>query len=265
MKKIMTLAAMFAAVAMTFSACNKENKPAGGNGGNNGGENNEEDEFVSAITVDGDYSDWAALDASKVASATANADYTPAGLKSMKVYADAVYIHVYFEYDMEYASDANTAIHFYINSDNNTETGGYDDAHLSPDCDVMLEGRIYSTGLVSFDPGLFLWEAPTNDAGWGGFDGSWDGTTPDESNLWGCDLVEGSGVAQGTGGEGKYELSIMRVMMTGVTWADAFTIGMDMSADWSTVGVLPNAAPGLEEEGADPNGRTNKLLVTIDK
>ena len=34
MKKIMTLAAMFAAVAMTFSACNKEQKP------DNGGENN---------------------------------------------------------------------------------------------------------------------------------------------------------------------------------------------------------------------------------
>ena len=38
MKRIMTLAAMFAAVAMTFSACQPEDKP-GNEGENNGQEN----------------------------------------------------------------------------------------------------------------------------------------------------------------------------------------------------------------------------------
>ena len=271
MKKIMTLAAMFAAVAMTFSACQPEDNPGNG-GGNTCPDCGEdpcvcEDEFVSAIKIDGDYSDWAALDQTKVASCTGNADYPNPGLKALKVYADAVYIHAYIEYDMEFASTNNTAIHFYVNSDNDTATGGYDDAHLSPDCDFMLEGRIYSNGeVVSFDPGMFLWCAPTNDAGWAGFDGSWDPSfTPDESNLWGADLVEGSGAAQGTGGDGKYELSIMRMMLPGVTWNDTFTLGIDMSADWATVGVLPNTAPGDEAEGGDPNGRTDKLTVVIDK
>lgn len=260
MKKFMSLVAMFAAVMVSFSACEKENEE-------DKKLNEEDDEFVSAITIDGDYSDWAALDATKVASCTCDPDYPNPGLKSLKVYADAMYIHAYIEFDMELASVDNTAIHFYINSDNDTATGGYDDAHLSPDNDLMLEGRIYSGGeVVSFDPGMFLWEAPTNDAGWAGFDGSWDGTTPDESNLWGADLSEGSGAAQGAGGNGKYELSIMRAMLPGVTWAeDQFTLGIDMSANWATVGVLPNTAPGDEAEGGDPNGRTNKLVVTIDK
>ena len=262
MKKIMNLAAMFAAVMVSFSACQKDNGDE--NKGNDGWD---DDEFTAAITIDGDYSDWDALDATKVVSCTSNPDYSLQGLKALKVYADALYIHAYIEYDTELASLQNTAIHFYVNSDNDTTTGGYDDAHLSPDCDFMLEGRICDAGsVVSFDPGMFRWECPTNDAGWGGFDGSWDPEfTPDSSNNWGADLVEGSGAAQGAGANGKYELSIMRAMLPGIVWADTFTLGIDMSADWATVGVLPNAAPGAEEEGLDPNGRTNKLVVTIDK
>ena len=106
MKKIMTLAAMFAAVAMTFSACNKEQKPD--NGGNEGGNNTEqtcpdcgenpcvcEPEYEAPITIDGDFSDWDSVNAA-VAYCDPEAKYT--ALSTFKCYADDVYVFVYFEF-----------------------------------------------------------------------------------------------------------------------------------------------------------------------
>ena len=97
MKKFMTFAAMFAAVAMSFSACTKDN------GDDNGktpetevcpdcGEALEdctcEEEFVSAITVDGKFDDWAAI---TPLTATCDPDAKYTALETLKVYTDEMY------------------------------------------------------------------------------------------------------------------------------------------------------------------------------
>ena len=128
MKKFMTLAAIFAAVAMSFSACEKEENK------NNGGGNNTvttcpdcgealEDctcgEFVSAITIDGEFADWAAV---TPVTATCNPDAKWTALETLKVYTDEMYIHIYFEFSEDEIVDlAWVPFHVYINQDNNTE------------------------------------------------------------------------------------------------------------------------------------------------
>ena len=60
MKKFFYYAALFAALTMGFSSCGEKN----------GGEDIDDPdvvEFVSPIKVDGDFADWAALPAAKVA------------------------------------------------------------------------------------------------------------------------------------------------------------------------------------------------------
>ena len=268
MKKIMTLAAMFAAVAMTFSACNKEQKPD--NGGNEGGNNTEqtcpdcgeplddctcEELPAGAITIDGEYGDWDALGA-KVVSATCNPDAPLKALKVLKAYADDMYLYVYFEYDTELVDMTDwLPVHLYINSDGDTTTGGYSDHSLGADCDIMLEGGIYSAeGPISYDASLSFWEGEDGADGWEG----WAGPNPDASNNWGADII--GGMTTGAGADGKYELALLREMTT-VTFADTFYFALDIQTNWETSGVLPNDAVSDE----NPNGRGNKLAVTIDK
>ena len=265
MKKIMTFAAMFAAVAIAFSACNKEDQKD--NGGTpetevcpDCGEPVEdctcEEEAAGAIKIDGEYGDWDAL-GSKVVTATSSPDAALKALKVMKAYADDLYLYVYFEYDTELV-DMSTwlPVHFYINSDGDETTGGYADHHLGADCDIMLEGGIYSEeGPVSYDASLFFWEGAAGADGWEG----WAGPSPDESNNWGADIV--GGMTSGAGADGKCEIAMLREMMAGVTFADTFYVGMDIQTNWESSGVLPNAAPSDD----NPNGHAAKLAVTIDK
>ena len=270
MKKIMTLAAMFAAVAMTFSACNKEQKPDNG-GENNGGTTTEtcpdcgeplddctcEELPAGAITIDGEYGDWDAL-GSKAVVANSNPDAPLKALKVMKAYADDLYLYVYFEYDTELVDMTDwLPVHFYINSDGDATTGGYSDHHLGADCDIMLEGGIYgaeNAGPVSYDCSLFNWEGENGADGWEG----WAGPSPDASNNWGADII--GGMSSSAGENGKCEIAILREM-TNVTFADTFYVGMDIQTNWESSGVLPNDAVSDE----NPNGRANKLAITIDK
>ena len=177
MKKFMTIAAMFAAVMVSFSSCKKDEKPQGGNDTvvtcPDCGE--PEDDCTcdalpeGAIKIDGEYADWDAL-GTKVVVANSNPDAPLKALKVMKAYADDLYLYVYFEYDTELVDmTAWLPVHFYINSDGDATTGGYADHHLGADCDIMLEGGIYSEeGPVSFDASLFFWEGA---AGADGCDG----------------------------------------------------------------------------------------------
>jgi hypothetical protein len=90
MKKFFAIAAM-AAMLIACGDNKEDNKP------NNGGDP-VEPEFVSLITIDGDMSDWATLDATKVVEATcAEGDVKHGELKKVKIYADELYINVYFE------------------------------------------------------------------------------------------------------------------------------------------------------------------------
>ena len=64
MKKIFAIAAM-AAMLIACGEEKPENKPNGG--GNNNGGGNEEPAFVAAITVDGQFADWDAVEVEELA------------------------------------------------------------------------------------------------------------------------------------------------------------------------------------------------------
>jgi hypothetical protein len=54
----------------------------------------------------------------------------------------------------------------------------------------------------------------------------------------------------------------MRAMLEdNVTFADTFTLGFDIQSNWSTVGILPNAACTDD----NPNGLAPKMKVTVVK
>jgi hypothetical protein len=99
MKKMMTLAAMFAAVMVSFTACEK-------NGNNNEGGNNNDDseepglESNAAIQCDGEYSDWEGLEGVVTVTCPAD-DVAYEQFKTFKVYADEEFIHIFCEFDPE--------------------------------------------------------------------------------------------------------------------------------------------------------------------
>lgn len=264
MKKFWTLAAMFAAVMTSFYACEKPEDDKN----RHDDEEEETPAFVSPIKIDGDFSDWDALDASKVSECT-----LPEGafeghnrLLKAKVYADNLYINVYIEFDlanMNPADDSGTPVHVYFDSDNDATTGGYGDEFADACVDCMLENAIYdsagSGAHVSWDPALFKWWGEPNGSGWLWTDPD---IVPGSDNAWGAVMGNGSGIATGAGdGKGKYEMQIMREMMVGVTFADTFGIGFDIQQAWSSVGVLPAVAADPE---TNPNGLADMMKVTID-
>ncbi|MBQ8500511.1 MAG: hypothetical protein IJ495_07430 [Bacteroidales bacterium] len=259
MKKIFTLAAIFAAAMMSFTAC-EETKPD--NGGTTTDENlcpdcgkdpcECEPEYVSPITVDGDFSDWDALDASKVAVATCAAEAKDPALKVLKVYADEVYVNLYFEYDETALTNGTAAFDIYLNQDN--DLGGADDEHWlsQANVDYLLEDEsiIVNGTWESFDPGMFHYTGTTEEWAW-----SWEEV-----------LGAGSGIASGAGNGNKYELAIMIEMLMGVELADTFSLGciltdIDATGAWNGVGCIPNT----DVTDENTTGSVNFLEVTMDK
>ena len=246
MKKIMTLAAMFAAVAMAFSACNEEN-PQGTGDENNDPKDPETPEVVDlGIVIDGQFADWDAVPAEHLYTATCAEETTYSALKVMKVCSDELYLNLYFEYDVEQVVDLSwTPIHLYINADNSAETGGGDAAWSDADAEIMLEGVFAADGeLISWDPAKFHWWGEVGATGWVWTQGDAEGFTHSAEDNWGADMPEGSGISEGAGvaAEGKYELQILKEMVQGAQWADTFSLGMDVQQNWATVGQLPNAS-----------------------
>ena len=126
MKKVFA----FMAIAATILAVScKKNDPKPGPGPDP--EDPEDPEYVMPITIDGDFSDWAKLDASKMVVAQSAEGATKEALKVVKVYADEFFVFVYFEWDKDqisYEPDVeHVPFHVYINGDNDFTTGGYAD------------------------------------------------------------------------------------------------------------------------------------------
>ena len=248
MKKFMTLAAMFAAVMVSFSSCNKEDKPQGG--GNtvvtcpDCGEAEEDctcGDFQAAIQIDGDFADWAAV---TPLTATCNPDAKYTALTTLKVYTDEMYIHIYFEFSEDEIVDrAWVPFHVYINADNNTEGCGDDQWIGQGGQDFLMEGAVLADdAFCSYNPGLFTYAGV-------------DLTTVEWA--WTDVLPEGSGIASGAGAGNKYELSIMKEMVPGMELASTFGLGVDIQQSWNSVGVLPNTA--IADDNA--NGAVPMLQV----
>ena len=241
MKKILTFLAMTASILAISVSCNKT-----------GGEEEEPDgpdqqEYVAPIKVDGDFSDWAKL--TSVAEAKCDPDATKTALKVVKVYADAVYVFVYFEWDKDQITHEpdveHVPFHCYINTDGDASTGGYGDQFSDACTELLFEGFIYPGGasIGSYEPGVFEWTGDVNGTGW-----SWN------------DLGEFNGLCAGAGIEGKYEFQIARELLP-KKLADTFSIGFDIQQGWESVGVLPNA----HVTDDNPGGLAPSLQVTTKK
>lgn len=254
MKKFFALAAIFAATMISFTAC-EEDKPVGPGPDETPTDVCEEcgknpceceEDYVSPITIDGDFADWAGLDASKVSVATCNADAKWTALKTVKVYCDDVYLNVYFEFDADEIADLSSVpFHVYINEDASAATGN--DQFLGQGGqDWLMEGFVFSEGaFCSYDPYLF------------------DYTGAEDTVEWAYEeiLPGDSGIGSGAGAGNAYEFSLMREMLMGVNLADTFTIGFDIQQSWNSVGVLPNTA--ISDDNA--NGSVEMLVVNVAK
>ncbi len=209
--------------------------------------------YVQPITIDGDFSDWAKLPAAKMAIAECPQGASKTALKLVKVFADEMFIFVYFEWDKEQIThdptpnadgDPTEAVpfHVYLNGDGLSTTGGFGDQWTDACTDVLMEGFIYPDGesIGSYEPGLFKWTGEVNGTGW-----SWEG------------LGDISGITAGAGIEGKYELSIMRELYPLGKIAEEFSIGFDIQQGWDSVGILPIGVDSDE----NPGGHVASLQV----
>lgn len=229
-------------LALAVTACNKEP--------NNGGskkptpEPEPEPEFVSLVTIDGNFDEWKNLPANsfvKVNNVEGSAD---AALLTATFHVDEMYINIYFEYDQNMVvaepdedGEVYVPFHVYMDVDNSDATGGSPcHQYTNFSIDLLMEGSILdAAGYCTYYPSVFDWGGEVGEYAW-----SWS-----DKGL--------AGVAQGAGKDGKYEIQITKEMLAGVVLADTFGIGIDIQQDWSTVGSLPNAAVTEENtSGAAP-------------
>ena len=248
MKKLFAIVA----VATLLFACSDEK----GNDNNPNNQGGPSSDYTMPISIDGNFADWDALDAGKVAVAT-----LPEGpvkydaLKTLKVYADEYFIYAYIEFDDTALVDKEMVpTHFYINTDNNPLTGGGDALWIDCDADHLFEGFIYDQGsMCSYDPNVYAWHGFDNEPDW----------------LWGAEeeavLFSGVGMSKGAAkvdenGVGAYEFSFI-IDLLPFELADTFTVGVGIQQNWDSVGMLPCNLTSTD----DPEGSAEKLVVTIDK
>ena len=250
--------ALMCAAALAFVAC--EEKP---NGPDDPTNDPDDQEYVNPIDVtDGSAADWDALPTEYVASATHVDGCSMDGLKSVKVYCDEMYLNVLVEVNLDVVTDHEwTSFHIYLNADGSASTGGYGDEFADADAEWMLETAIYQSGAVAYNPAVFKWWGEVGGSGWLWTDPENPGTA---ENGWGAVVPEGSlpiGNAQAVGGIGKVEIQLLKELIP-AQWADEFTIGFDIQQNWSSVGILPNAADDAATAAAV---LANKLVVKVKK
>ena len=218
------------------------------------------------MKIDGDFSDWAALEKGTFSQFFGDEDSMHPALTACKVYANTEKIFVYVEWDADLVShdpgDPDNLdewgdpegmecvpFHVYINTDGDATTGGFSDQFSDACTDVLLEGFVYPDGatLGSYSPSAFSWAGEVNGSSW-----KWDGLGEVECEGAG---VEGSTV--------KYELSIScaDLKALGFQVADVFSIGFDIQQSWDSVGILPSTAPS--EDNA--SGILPSLEVKVQK
>ena len=215
---------------------------------------------ASINVTDNSLEDWNDLPAEYVVEATCPADGAFLGLKSVKVYADASYINILVEPNMDEIIDKDwVPFHVIIDTDNSDATGGYDE-FMDANADIYIEGTLYEQGSsVSYAPGVYKWWGEVGGKGWAWRDPSTEHTDEDCFGFIIC-----TGQLQETKSQfvdGKFEIQIMREpLLSDAGWnEDEFGIGFDIQQNWSSVGVLPQVSPTED----NPNGKTNKLKVRI--
>ncbi|MCQ2347627.1 MAG: hypothetical protein MJZ65_00375 [Paludibacteraceae bacterium] len=251
--------ALMAIATLAMVACDKKDEPK--NNGEGGGEQGGDD-FVSMISVrDKSIDDWNALPASYVATATTAANPDLTGLKSVKVFADEVYINVLIQYDptVILSKSWDNALHMYFDADNSDATGGYGDEFADPNAEWCLETSCWAEGVAQdYNPAVFKWWGEVGESGWLWTDPENPGT---EENGWGAIVPTGSlpiGQSQMIGTD-MIEIQLLRELIP-AQWNDkTFGVGFDIQDAWETAGILPNA--DVDELGNRVTA--NKLKVNI--
>ena len=251
MKKIMTLAAIFAAVMMGFSACQPEDQPSTPGTEDTPGTNEEtpgtneetpgtneetpgtneetpgEEEYTSPIVLDGEFADWDNLEG--VVVCKSNPESTKQGLKEMRVYADEVFLNVMLEFDFEVVeertADTQNPVSLYLST--SKDAGGYntwDDLCI----EYMLQGWCFNGDAYdTWTSGMYMWAGEVHGEGW-----NWESVLEDVA-------------AESAGAGAKIEIRIMMDLLAGVMeFGDVFYIGSEVQQAWDAVGLLPNAAAG---------------------
>lgn len=224
---------------------------------------------VPEISVkDNSLADWDALPAEYVVSAACPDGASMLGLKSVKVYATAMYISILVEPNMDDITDLSwVPFHVYIDADNSDATGGYGDEFADANCDILCETGLWAEGEpYNYNPGVYRWWGPVGEDGWDYWTDP--STTHDASDFWGAIIGEGQlPVGASEYVDGKFEIQLLRELLatvpaSGFTMNESeFGIGFDIQQNWSSVGILPIG----EETEENPGGHVAKLKVKINK
>ena len=245
MKKIFALIAIASLMAV---ACNQEDKP----GKENNNNNNEEEEYVAPIVIDGDFADWAKLDASKVQSAVCADPTSKTDLKALKVYADPMFVFVYVEFDLsnyDAADISTTNLDLHINGDGDTATGGWNgqwNQGDTPCIDLMAQGEIFDAdgNVLDYEPGMYKYAGDPN------------------TSEWAWDDVSVEGAIKGKGTKKAFEICITRELYPLGVLANTFSMGVEILVNgWDATGALPNQATTEE----DPSGQAGLLEIITNK
>lgn len=244
MKKTYLTILAVAAIVCCFSSCKKDD--------NGKKKDNKEEEFVSPITIDGNFTDWAAVKAASVTLPTSGTIAKPQ-IKTFKVYADKMYINFYMEFDKTniYVVD------MLIDTDNSVATGQVD--NWTGGAEVLLQNKVYAWSsdkttqleAVNWDPSVFVYSGEAGSSAW-----EWTDAVSDGSGVCNTSLpVElGDNIV-------AIEGQIVREMIP-ITFADTFGLGAIIETrKWSSVGI----APAISEEDKADGKKVDMLRVTIDK
>ena len=169
----------------------------------------------AAITVDGDFSDWSALETGTFTKSVSDPDAPWEGVKEIRCYADPETVYYYIKFDKESLEDAfamdPNAMHLRlcINTDGEFESGYT--SYFLEGYDFIIEGTFADGGaFVDFDGTLHQ-----------RIDGKWVSLLEPENGL-----------VAGTGAGEEYEISLNRAIFNQA--ANASSVPMPMGDEFQT-------------------------------
>lgn len=227
--------ALMAMATLAMIACGGKNDPKDPKD-----EEEDEPEYVAPITIDGTAAEWDAL-GEKVAVAVCNPDAEKKALKTLKVYADEVYVYVFAEFDPtlidinedlsneEFPEKWGVPFHMYFTAGAANE--GYLGQWSTP-AQILTEGFLFLAGQpTNYNPSIFSWDNP------GVADNGWTWAEANAAGVVNASQITGTTV----------ELSVVRDLLP-VQLGNEFYFGADIQQAWDSQGILPNME--ANEEGS---------------
>ncbi len=205
-----------------------------------------------AITIDGDFSDWAAMDADKVKVARNDPDSPWEGVLELRVYANAENVFYYIKFDQESLDDAfaldpnDMHLRLCLNTDGEFESGY--SSYFLESYDFIIEGTFAEGGaFVDFD-----------------------GEFHQRFGSWVSLLAPENGLVSGKGAGCEYEIAMNIAKFNEAAntstdpkpMGDSFQTGVRFYYNgWEEFSNIPNSS--IEEEAG--NGWGYLMRVTLDK